>query len=370
VPVVKAGPDQFLLVGRKGTLENRGSAVQAFLWPGAVHVLVPATKQEARFEFTQETRDGIPLRFKGIVIFRVSDPVAAARQFSFGGGSGLAQVGAMLTHICLGELRHAVSHMTMVECIEQRKTTLTGVAETALRTAIRDGEGGAADWGIALEVAQVAQVFIVDEELRAQLEAEIRNEIQLKSDQSEIRTREETRLAEMASANRMGEQQLAADQEALKREEAIELARMLRERRRQAEEVASERETMRLHAQLEADEDRIASETPVRLLRIARKREVVTQELELRRLQQAITALEVDRNLAEARAVQAMRLEMLPLEQAPELVRAASQVLNGTNLTVYGEDNRLFGQLAPVFDLLASAVGQATQGPRGTPSAE
>ena len=40
-------------------------------------MLVPATKQEATFEFTQETKDGIPLRFKGVIIYRITDPAAA-----------------------------------------------------------------------------------------------------------------------------------------------------------------------------------------------------------------------------------------------------------------------------------------------------
>jgi hypothetical protein len=62
MPVVKAGPNQYLLVGRGGTLENRGSAVQAILRPGAIYVLVPSTKQEAAFEFTQETRDSSSAR--------------------------------------------------------------------------------------------------------------------------------------------------------------------------------------------------------------------------------------------------------------------------------------------------------------------
>ena len=84
--MVKAGPDEYLLVGRGGTLENRGSAVSVVLRPGTIYVLVPSTKQEAAFEFTQETRDGIPLRFKGIIIYRITDPVAAARQFDFSHG--------------------------------------------------------------------------------------------------------------------------------------------------------------------------------------------------------------------------------------------------------------------------------------------
>ena len=71
--IVRAGPNEFLLVGRGGRLENRGSAIQSFLLPGTIWVLVPSAKHEATFEFTQETRDGIPLRFKGIVVYRVTE---------------------------------------------------------------------------------------------------------------------------------------------------------------------------------------------------------------------------------------------------------------------------------------------------------
>jgi len=370
VPVVNAGPDQFLLVGRKGTLENRGSAVHAVLRPGSIFVLVPSSKQEAAFEFTQETRDGIPLRFKGIVIFRITDPVAAARQFDFRSAAGLGKISALLTHICLGELRHAVSHMTMVECIEQRKTTLSEVAHAALQATIHDDAGDSAEWGITVEVAQLAQVFIVDTQLRQQLEAEVRNEIKLKSDQSDIRVREETRLAEMASGDRVEEQKLAADRESMRRQEELELAQLARQRRMDAENVATERQALvveqeRLHAQLEADEDRVNAEAPVRLLRIATERAILADELELRRLQSLIKGLDVELEMLLPRARQDLRREILPLEQAPEVVKAASQVLRGTNLSIYGEGGQLIGQLAPFFDVLTRAVGQATRSAAG-----
>ena len=60
--------------------------------------------------------------------------------------------------------------MTMDQCIEERKTTLTDAVASALRQVIhgRDGQPG---WGIELDVVQVAQVFIVDQDLRRQLEA-------------------------------------------------------------------------------------------------------------------------------------------------------------------------------------------------------
>ena len=340
--IVRAGPNQFLLVGRHGTLENRGSAVQAFLRPGTIYLLVPSTKQEAAFEFTQETKDGIPLRFKGTVIYRIADPVAAARQFDFSVGSGISQITTLLTHVCLGELRHAVSHMTMVECIEQRKTTLSGVVEAHCGRRSSAGDGGDA-WGIEVEVAQVAQVFIVDTALRQQLEAEVRNEIKVRSDQSDIRSQQEIRLAELAAEGEVQERRLASDQQAL----------------RHAQE--------RFRSEMAVEQDRVDTETPVRLQRIAREREVLEQELVLRRLQAEVQALDVERDLLLPRAQQDLRREILPLEQAPRIVEAAARVFHGTNLSIYGDGGQLLEGLAPVFDLLARSIGQATRATSSLP---
>ena len=197
--------------------------------------------------------------------------------------------------------------MTMVECIEQRKTTLSEVVHAALQATIHDEAGDTADWGVTVEVAQVAQVFIVDTQLRQQLEAEVRNEIKLKSDQSDLRAREETRLAEMASEGRVEEQKLAADRESMRRQEELELAQLARQRRMEAENVATERQALSWSRsgsmpQLEADEDRVNAEAPVRLLGIATERRILAEELELRRLQSLVKSLDVELELLLPRA--------------------------------------------------------------------
>ena len=256
--------------------------------------------------------------------------------------------------------------MTMVECIEQRKTILSGVAEAALEATIHNADGDASDWGITIEVAQLAQVFIVDTQLRQQLEAEVRNEIKLKSDQSHVQTQEAAQLTEMASEGRVEEQKLANDQETLRRQEELELAQLARQRRMQAETVATERQALalereRFHAEMEAEQDRVATEAPVRLLRITAERDLLREELEMRTLQNQVKAFDVEHELLLPRAQQEMRREMLPIEQMPQIVEAASKVLQGTNLSLYGENGQLLGQLAPVFEVLAHAVGRATQ---------
>lgn len=326
--IARANANQYLVVARRGTLVNRGVAGRAFLWPGASHVLLPSTKQEASFAMTQETRDGVPLRFKGIVIYRVTRPEQAARLFGFADGRGEQEIGALISHVCLGELRARVAHMTMVECVEQRKTTLTDVIASALGQIVHGEEA----WGIELEVVQVAQVFIIDDELRRQLEAEVRDRIRATSELSDIQSRREVQQG-----------QLAAERE-------LDLARLESERRRG--EV--EREKLRLRTQLE--QERADADAAVALRQIERARVVLEQELEQRRLETAVQALRVEAEMLKPRAEQELRREILPQEQVTAVAAALSGMLQGTSLSVYGGDFQPLAMLEPLVRLLAERV--------------
>ena len=57
-----------------------------------------------------------------------------------------------------------------------------------------------------------------------------------------------------------------------------------------------------------------------------------------------------------------MRLALMPIEQAPQIVEAASKVLQGTNLSIYGDGAEVLGQLGPLLAVVARSVQQATQG--------
>jgi hypothetical protein len=336
MPFVKANPNEFLVVGRRGKVTNRGLAASSFLWPGSTFVLIPSTQQEATFEMTQESKDSIPLRFKGIVVYRVTDAEAAARRFDFSHGAGHEQIKALLSHVCLGELRAVVAHLSMDECIEQRKTTLTDAVATALRQVIhgRDGEPG---WGIDLDVVQVAQVFIVDAELHRQLEAGVHNAIRVKSELSEVRTREEIKLAEALSDRRL-------------QQEGLELER---------EKTTIAREKLRLEKDFERE--KIEAEAPNRLLQIEKQVEVLRRELGLYEVQAQVKERKVHAELIEAKAKQDLRKEILPLEQTPAIAEALSRMLHGVNLSVYGQEAPLLGSLAPLVDLLVNAVRSSLQ---------
>ena len=324
---VTSGPNEYLVLGRGGRIENRGTAASVFVWPGSTFVRVPATKQEARFDMTQETRDGIPLRFKGIVIYHVVDPVASATTFDFA-GPGTEAINTLIAHICLGELRATAAHLTMAECIEQRKTTLSDAVHSALAGVVkRNGS-----WGIDLDVVQIAQVFIVDDEIRRRLEAGVRNELASRSARSEIQMKEEINLAQQSSDRRVQEETLETE-------------------RRRAE---FEREKLRLARELQTAQ--IEEDAPVRLLKIEREREITEKEIALRRLDNEAKALEAEGEALMERIRQQLRREMLTLEQTPVIAESLAKAFQGAQLSVYGADAEVLAPLSMLRDLLTTRM--------------
>jgi hypothetical protein len=404
VPFVQANPSQFLLVGRGGKVVNLGVAASAYVWPGSAYVCIPSNQQEAAFEMTQESRDGIPLRFKGLVVYRVADPLAVARLFDFSSGDGHAGIKVLISQLCLGELRAVVAHMTMQECIEQRKTTLSEAVAAALRrVAERSDEG--LGWGIELDVVQVAQVFIVDSDLRRQLEAERRNEIRSASDLSDLHLKEELQVAQSVMQRRLQQQaleltrekvaidreklqlekglerekleadvplrqfeiesqarlRLEADQAELQRQETMRLAQMVSDRRVQQEALEADREKAaqereKLSLRLELERDQLEKGEPLRRQRLDAQAQAGEKEVVLRRLESEARALAVEGEMADARAKHALRRVILPIEQMPALAEAVGRLFQGANLTIYGDQSPLLAAVAPLVEWLSRTL--------------
>ena len=339
MPFIRTKPSEYLVAADHGKLVNRGAAVRLFLRRGTPCVKVPGDQQEACFEMTQETRDGIPLRFKGIAVFRIVAPALTAQLFDFTSATGLQTMQSLISKACLGELRDRVSHMTMQECIEERKTTLTGAVRTALEGLV-EGPGGG--WGVELDVVQVAQVFIVDQDLRRQLEAETRNQIRSSSELAELQARESVEMANIASERRI-------------KQEAMESDRL---------QIALDREKDSLQKQ--AEQAQIETDTPVQLLRIRNQLSILRAQKESLELEQQVRALQVDRDLIGERAAQELRRQILPLEQAPQIVESVSRLFKGAKLSVYGEDCRLMETVEPLLDIVSGALKGTRHAREGT----
>jgi hypothetical protein len=222
-----------------------------------------------------------------------------------------------------------------------------------------------------LEMVQVAQVYIIDTELRKQLEAEVRNDIRARSDQSNIRTAEETRLAQLASDRRIQEQKLVSDKAAVRQMEELELANLQYQLRIQKENQEVARETILMGTEkfkLEQDSQRqkVEIEAPNRLFQIEKERAVKENQLELLEVENRVRGLEVMRDTALEKARQDLRKEILPVEQTPAIAESLSRIFQGADLTYFGSNNPVLESILPIFDVLSNMVSQKLAGNGGS----
>ena len=322
---IKAKANEYLVVARSGTIKNLGVAQSTFIWPGQSCIMVPSTQIEAGFAMTQESRDGIPLRFKGIVVYHIERPEISAQRFNFSDNDGPEEINHLICNVALGELRDRVSHMDMDACINERKTTLTDTVAATL-------ENIAETWGIRIDVVQVAQVFIVDDGIRHQLEAGVRNELRSNSELSDIRTDEAIANEQAASRLRLEQKELENRKERMR----LELDRQRLEH--------------------EQKKEITALDTPLKIFEAEQDMQIMAKMMELYTLKAKMNRLKAQADLVERIETDKVRKEMLPLEQLPEIAESLAQMFQGANLSFYNDSSQLMSTVAPIIDRVSAAL--------------
>ena len=215
----------------------------------------------------------------------------------------------------------------------------------------RRGGDGAATWGIAVELLQVAQVYIVDDDLRDKLEAELRHEITARSERAEIQTGQQVEEARLSA------------------EEELTLARHASARRVAHAALEEAREVHLANVERIGLEQALVLEraeraAPVRRRALELERETAALALDAARHARDVRALEIETQSLAERARVELEARILPLRQVPEIARALSQALQGADLSIYGADHALAATLGPLVDRLGRALAV------GAPSAE
>ena len=392
---VTATPSECLIVMQGGRAINKGNGASAKLWAWDSYALVPTNAIEHTFQMHQETSDGISLRFKGIVIYRIIDPVLAATLFSFQTPDDVRSLSQAIGDVCLGELRAIVAGMSMDECIQKRKTVLTGHLNDSVIPSI-EGRDEAPGWGVKVDVLQVAQVFCPDAGLLAQIQAEARDKLKKTAQFSSIETTRALDLARLESDREVGVRNLAMEKDRLderktleeKRiatESALKVAalesRQVEEEKRIATESAlrvAELRNQQVHeqkrietegaltlAELESrqvhEQKRIEIEADLRRLELQRRMEIAEQELRLAEIEARIHEVRTRSEALAERARMEIRKEILPLEQLPQVSQSLAGLYRDARLTVYGDAGHagFMGVASDLVDVVMDRIKEA-----------
>ncbi|MDQ7823493.1 MAG: SPFH domain-containing protein [Candidatus Eremiobacteraeota bacterium] len=374
---ITAKPSECLIIIKDGKMQNMGNGASVVVYPWDSFVFVPTTTMEYCFQMHQESVDGITLRFKGIVIYRITDVELAASLFDF--IPGRDPIARALGDICLGELRAIVAAMTMDQCINERKTTLTEHLKEAV-IPIVEGHGDKKGWGIKVDVLQVAQVFCPDEKLLAQLQAEARDKIRKTAQFSEIETSKSVTIAQMDSELEMASQTLQLEKDRLEKkrelddkritaDNSIKIAELEKSREYEEKKIAADAalKISELESRKLSEEKKITIESELKLFEIEKQKEIARQELELRELQSKVNEITLNDEVHKEKILMEIKKEILPLEMLPQLTQNLSGIFKDARISFSGNDNPLQGSLMSSIDLVFDRIKDVYRKGNGAP---
>ncbi len=203
----------------------------------------------------------------------------------------------------------------------------------------------------------MAQVFIVDDELRRQLEAEVRDKIKATRELSQIRTQEQIRLAKASSDRALKLQE--TETERARHEVAMEKLQMQRAEETETERTRHEGDMEKLQKQRALEQEQIEAGAAKQLLQSTKQHEVLEQERTTRQLATEVKALEVEEQMLLRQAEQALRMEILPVDQVSKIAAALSHMFQGANLSIYGSDSEFAATVLSAVTLLTDHMRQA-----------
>lgn len=355
---ITASPGECLIVVKRRKLFNLGNGASCVVFPWNSFALIPTIAVEHIFQMHQESVDGITLRFKGIVIYQIVNAELASSLFDFTSqkvSMGTEGISKTISDICMGELRAIVSHMTMDQCIKERKTTLTEKLKEAV-VPIVEGKDAQQGWGIKVNVLQVAQVYCPDEQLLAQLQAEARDEIKKIAKLSEAETSKILEITKIDSEKVLSIQSFQTEKEKLEERKKYE------EKKMAAENVLKlfELENRKIY-----EEKRINTESALKTFELDKKTEIARKAIELKKLESQINEIEVESEAVKERTMMEIKKEILPLEQLPKISESLSGMFKDSRLTFFGGENLLINA-TKILNLIFDKVKEVYEPEKGS----
>lgn len=290
---ISAKPSEYLVFYRRGKLKERcsGQGARAFKWPWDTVAIVPTTLKEVIFQANQITVDNVDVRLRGIVLYRICEPLRIYKLINFSYRQDAeAKLARMIADMCRSTAKWLVANMNVEECMRRRKEEIAQALKKEVAAVVSsDGPDG---WGVEIITIDIQDIYIQDDELFTALQAKFKAEKEREAKLAQLemsrevekrtisaqRELEEERhnqamekarmtadfqLAEIELKTKSDEEQFKLDRFRVEQNEKIGLYKVQQEQDRERVRKEAERE----HAAIHAEAQQIMSEEEVRALR-------------------------------------------------------------------------------------------------------
>jgi regulator of protease activity HflC (stomatin/prohibitin superfamily) len=161
---ISARPSEFLVVYRKGELREDLSGQGGRVWkrPSDTVAIVPTTLKEVIFQANQVTCDHVDVRIRGMLVYRITDPLRIYTLINFSQRQQAeAKLARMLSDMCRSTAKWLVANMALQECNRRRKEEIAVALKREVAAVATEG------WGIEIVTIDIQDVFVLQERLAA-----------------------------------------------------------------------------------------------------------------------------------------------------------------------------------------------------------
>lgn len=295
---VSAQPSEFLVVYRDGKLREKasGQGARCFKLPGDSVAVVPTTLKEVVFKANQITADNVDVRLRGIVVYRIADPLRIYKLINFTHRQHAeAKLARMIADMCRSTAKWLVANMGVQECVRRRKEEIAAALKRELALVVSaPGEEG---WGVDIVTIDIQDIYIQDEQLFASMQAAFKSEKEREARLAGIETRREVEKRELLMQGELAREKHAQAMAQAEMAAAQKLADLERQRRQDETQFELERERAeqlerlaRLKAEEQVVRERLTSEAALERQRLAAEGARVQAEEQVRELRARIEA--------------------------------------------------------------------------------
>lgn len=288
---IAAKPSEFLVRMRGGQVVASGQGATVFKWPWDSVAVVPTTVQRLQFSADQITAEKTGVKVTGIVVYRIAEPLIAARMLNFSFPERAQEkLALMMEEMCMGATRRLVANLTVEECLTRRKDALSVELIREIAPVVsgrgRVEDGTERGWGVVVDTIEIQDVRVLSGAVFANMQARFRSEQERVAREAELArdravktgeasTEREVELSRVASQTEVRRQRQAADEEArlekLAGDARVEDQRLAQERASRGAAIATERELAlaKVQAETEVKQKRAQSEEQAALEKLA-----------------------------------------------------------------------------------------------------
>lgn len=352
---VSAKPSEFLLRMRGGQVVAAGQGATVFKWPWDSIAIVPTTVQRLHFVADQITQEKVGVKVTGLAVYRVAEPLIAARMLNFSFPERAQEkLAEMMEEMCVGASRRLIANLPIEQVLTRRKDALARELVREIAPVV-SGQGRMEDvtdrgWGVVVDTIEIQDVRVLSSQVFTNMQAKFRVQQEQVAREAELarqralqadetKTQREVELLRIAAATELRQKKQEAEEaarlEKLASDAKVEEARLVQERSTRAAQLLAEREYSLQQIAVEqetrqrkqaADEAAAleALDAGVRLQRVRHEAQVAQLQQQTEALRLQAEAAEARRQLTEleARTVE-LEVHKQQLLQEPALQRAA-----------------------------------------------